>query len=90
MEILARGHHEDGLRVDDITKTGMDFFAEVIERAAKSTQVKKGEDLENLKSVACRNCGKEAVQARAQLRSGDEGENVVVFCPSCGVSRVIG
>ena len=89
IESTARKHPNDGLRVDDIQAHGNAFFAEVVRRGDENARVKKGDVLSSLKSVKCEKCGEEATRTRVQLRSGDEGENTVIFCQKCGIRKVI-
>ena len=70
---------------------GYDYAKRVVELAAEATSgssdVKKGDALKELKvDLTCSACGKEgAIKMRRQLRSGDQGENVVIMCPNCGI-----
>ena len=73
----------------DIPQHGVEFFAEIVRIAAMKQSVDKGEGLSLLKNVSCGKCGKPATQTRKQLRSGDEGENTVVYCQSCGAYKVL-
>jgi DNA-directed RNA polymerase subunit M/transcription elongation factor TFIIS len=76
---------------------GYDYAKQVVEIVAMNNantgnDIKKGEALKELKvDLVCSNCGKEgAVRMRRQLRSGDEGENVVIMCPNCGTTVTVG
>ncbi len=83
------------LNIPDNIK-GYEYAKAVVEETVKANasnaEVKKGEALKDLKvDLVCSSCGKEgAVRMKRQLRSGDEGENVVIMCPNCGTTITVG
>jgi DNA-directed RNA polymerase subunit M/transcription elongation factor TFIIS len=74
--------------------TGYAYAREVVRlkalEAKASSTATKSERLSKLTNVTCSSCGKEAIRRTKQLRSGDEGENVVIMCPACGLEQRVG